>query len=262
MPTTDFGCQLRIGRDHDRPQRCGVQPLTDRVVGRRCAGAPRRARTTTDPLSGPDTSTAAREAVDGHHGGGHLVTLQGQAHVRRAVFARSPLRRQRIRGAAACLAASSRNVCGSVALTVIAGFGVGNAMPNTASLPTFSKEKQALLLRCRSCIVCWYTSASDARSRQPRGGHRDAWRSTGRRTFGNCAHRSAAASSPSRSRGQRQHRHHHSGAVVGHHVPAALPAPRSADEAITWVSPSLQPSGSGQHRRVDRPRRRAAPGRR
>ena len=65
------------------------------------------------------------------------------------------------RARSACIAARSRNVCGSEPLTGIDGFGVGNATPNTAIRPTFSKEKYTLLRAPYSCIVCSYTSASE-----------------------------------------------------------------------------------------------------
>src|SRR6476469_8642041 len=90
---------------------------------------------------------------------GIWVTLQRHAQLAGG-FSRSQLLRQADRARSACFAAMSRNVCGSAALTAIDGFSVGNAMPNTAILPTFSNVKYALLSSLPSRMVCSYTSAS------------------------------------------------------------------------------------------------------
>src|SRR3954453_14943543 len=80
------------------------------------------------------------KAVDGNHGGRHSDTL-APTPVFRGEFSPSQSAPQAAAARSACFAAMSRNVCGSEALTVIAGFGVGNAMPKTAIWPRFSNEK-------------------------------------------------------------------------------------------------------------------------
>ena len=153
----------------------------------------------------------------------------------------------------------SRNVCGSVALTGIGGFGVGKAIPNTAiRADVLEGQVDAVLRRCQLHRLLVDQRIGVAAS-QPGGGHRDAVGVAGRRTSRIAR---TGSRSPPAVRGRV--------ATTARSSPSAprrrptmyfgaLPGPRSADFGDHLGQPVRAALAAGQHGAAGHRPRRAGP---